>query len=89
MPLNFLGMQYRELKQALIDMDVMFDLQRRKSVISEPSNPVLFPLKPNQRCNVKFENVFFGYDKERQILSGDKTKQKKFEVLIFFYRIIV
>jgi ABC-type transport system involved in Fe-S cluster assembly fused permease/ATPase subunit len=87
MPLNFLGMQYRELKQvwenrekerevnfcvqALLDMDVMFELQRRKSAIAEPAVSAAFPRAlPNSRLNVRFDNVGFGYEKSRRIIDG-------------------
>jgi ABC-type multidrug transport system fused ATPase/permease subunit len=40
MPLNFLGMVYRETRQSLIDMEVMFELKRVKSLTPEHVNPV-------------------------------------------------
>ncbi|MGE5337952.1 MAG: ABCB family ABC transporter ATP-binding protein/permease [Gemmatimonadota bacterium] len=64
-PLNFLGVIYREIKQALTDMDRMFRLLDAHREIADA--PDAQPLAI-AGAEVSFEHVSFGYDLRRQVL---------------------
>jgi len=66
-PLNILGMAYREIKQALTDMEKMFSLMREEADIRD--RPDAVPLQGDS-ASVEFRQVDFGYDAKRQILFG-------------------
>ena len=66
-PLNFMGMVYREIKQAVIDIEKMFAILAREPEIKD--KPGAKPLDV-KRGAIRFENVSFAYDPERQILKG-------------------
>jgi ATP-binding cassette subfamily B protein len=67
-PLNFLGVIYRELKQSLTDLDKMFTLMDREREV--PDAPGAPPLALHGVPAVRFENVHFAYDADRPILHG-------------------
>ena len=64
-PLNFLGVMYREIRQALTDMEKMFRLLGENKEIQD--KPSAQPLAVSGAA-IKFENVNFSYDPKRQIL---------------------
>ncbi len=67
MPLNFLGMIYRELRQGLVDIEAMFELLGQSPEVKDKLGAP--PLQAGKGA-VRFENVFFSYDPQRPILKG-------------------
>jgi ATP-binding cassette subfamily B protein len=66
-PLNFMGMVYREIKQAIVDIGAMFD------ILDQHPEIVDLPGAKDLRVTagaVRFENVAFSYDAQRPILRG-------------------
>ena len=67
MPLNYLGMMYREVKQALANIERLWGLlDERQEVRDDPGAPLLRVERPR----VSFQDVRFGYDERREILHG-------------------
>jgi ATP-binding cassette, subfamily B, heavy metal transporter len=66
-PLNFMGMVYREIKQATVDIEAMFDVLERDPEIKDA--PGAKPLQID-RAAIRFDNVHFAYDPARPILKG-------------------
>ncbi|KAH0542076.1 Iron-sulfur clusters transporter atm1, mitochondrial [Glutinoglossum americanum] len=64
-PLNFLGSVYRELRQSLLDMETLFNLQKVNVAIKEPAIPKPLQLRGGE---IRIENVTFGYHPDRPIL---------------------
>ena len=71
-PLNFMGMVYREIKQAVIDIEMMFGILSRDPEIKD--RPEAKPLAVTNGA-IRFEGVSFAYEPERAIL-----KDLSFEV---------
>jgi ATP-binding cassette, subfamily B, heavy metal transporter len=66
-PLNFMGMVYREIRQAVIDIENMFAILERKPEIEDrPGAP---PLQVSAGT-IRFDNVSFAYEPARPILKG-------------------
>lgn len=64
-PLNFLGIVYRQIKYSLADMDLIFKLLERQPEITDAADAVELDLSGGR---VAFEQVDFAYQPERQIL---------------------
>ncbi len=64
-PLNFLGVLYREIRQSLTDIERMFGLMHTEREIADAPDARMLPAGP---ASVRFEHVSFAYDAKRPIL---------------------
>lgn len=85
-PLNFLGSVYRELRQSLLDMETLFNLQKVHVGVQTPANAPALTRPPSgkARGEIRFENIKFSYRPESgrapilnattfTLLAGQKT----------------
>jgi len=66
-PLNFMGMVYREIKQAMIDIETMFGILARKPEIEDKPGAQALVVREGA---IRFDNVNFSYEPARPILKG-------------------
>jgi ATP-binding cassette subfamily B protein len=66
-PLNFMGLLYREIKQAVIDIEIMFAILERKPEIEDAEDARALKVRAG---TIRFENVSFAYEPARPILKG-------------------
>lgn len=67
-PLNFLGVLYREIKQSLADMEKLFSLMDQNKEIADKVNAPALKLDSHRSPEVRFQHVNFNYEENRQIL---------------------
>jgi ATP-binding cassette subfamily B (MDR/TAP) protein 7 len=66
-PLNFLGSVYRELRQSLLDMETLFNLQKVNVAVKDKPDAKSLQLTTGE---LRFENVTFGYHPDRPIVKN-------------------
>lgn len=69
-PLNFLGFVYREIRQALINIEKMFELLRVSAKVKDAPGAAALPNFDARRVELVFDKVQFSYQTGREILQG-------------------
>ena len=67
MPLNFLGTVYREIRQALVDLEDMFKIFSEKIEIQDKPNAKTLKVS---KCKISFQNIHFSYIPQKVILKN-------------------
>ena len=67
-PLNFLGVLYREIKQSLADIERLFALLDQNKEVADPSSALPLQLESSSSPEVSFRMINFSYEEKRQIL---------------------
>lgn len=68
-PLNFLGVLYREIKQSLADMEKLFSLLDQNREVADAPDARPLAVTSQEGMEIRFEHVHFHYDEKRSILS--------------------
>jgi ABC-type multidrug transport system fused ATPase/permease subunit len=71
-PLNFLGTFWRFIRQAMVDVEMVFELLEIDEKIKDVDNPV--PPARNKGGEIEFKNVSFSYDKKT---TGDEEVERR------------
>lgn len=69
-PLNMLGFNYREIRQAFIDMEQMVEIGRAAPDVAEPASPVSLPPASGGGAHLAFEDVAFRHGSRSQGLEA-------------------
>ena len=85
--LNFVGSVYREVRQALIDMDQMFTLTKQRPKIEDNAGAKELSLKG---CDIEFKDIKFAYPeaKERNIFDGLTFNVSRIRIALSFCRFL-
>ncbi len=71
MPLNFLGTVYREIRQALVDLEALFKIFAQEIEVKEKKNAINLMIN---KCDITFENVHFFYKSQKPVLNNFSLK---------------
>lgn len=70
LPLNFLGSVYRELRQSLLDMETLFNLQKDHAPVVDAPHAKPLSLSTKQSGSIEFRNVTFGYTESHPLFKN-------------------